>query len=360
MLPASRSRVRALIASIALFAGGCALPAEELAIEQIGASSEQALSAFQWNGATAVGQSAYWGGALGALNGTTYMVRGGRNCLVCNELWWSTLRTDRTWTTPVRIVRSAYGRPTLASFNGYLYMLHSWSSDPSSGWWTDVWMARFNPATQTWSPSILLPFKSLRAPAMVEYGGKLYIAGSQPQTKKVWVATMDASEQFAGGAPLGWDVAMWAPDVAVHDGRLFLAYVEAEQTHAGEIRYRTFDGAEWAPKQGVPGGINGEPQRYQPVLASYGGYLHMLHGERDNQIRWTYFRDGVWSPMVSLPGHTYGQQPALVMGARGLVAVANASASSPSADNPLQFWTYAIKQRAPIEPIDPPVFDVVR
>jgi hypothetical protein len=360
MLSASRSSILGLIAIILLSAAGCAMAAEDAAIEKTGAAAEQALSAFQWNGATAVGQTAYSGGALGALNGTTYMVRGGRNCLACNELWWSSLRSDRTWTTPVRLARSAYGRPTLAAFNGYLYMLHSWSSDPSSGWWTDVWLARFNPTTQTWSPSILLPFKSLHAPAMAEYGGKLYITGSQPQTKKVWVATMDASEQFTAAEPLGWDVAMWAPALAVHEGRLFLAYVEAEQTHAGEIRYRSFDGVAWAPKQGVSGGINGEPQRYQPVLASYGGYLHMLHPERDNLIRWTYFRDGAWSPMVSLPGHTYGQKPALVAGGQGLVAVANASLASTTTDNPLEFWTYALSKWPGADPVNPPVFENVR
>jgi hypothetical protein len=306
----------ALLCTLSL--SGCAeLSDEEDALLE---SDEQSLSVSNWSPPQYTSQS-YRSAQVANLSGITYKVESGRcGVWTCgdsgesNELWWSKMNSDGTWTAKQRIAGQYSGYKTsLAPFNGYLYMVHSGYGSGA----TNVWLTRFNPTTQTWSTSIQLSYRSKGGPpAIAAFNGRLYFAGVDPTTDQVWAANMTTGEIFSASQPLGTDISTSRVSLAVLPGtktqaaRLYVAHRHGISTN---VVVASFNGTSWAPWQYVFAGPNGEAlQSNEPVIAGYNGYLHMAFKRPDsNYVWWTYFNGASWPTAITINNLTTTYDPSI-------------------------------------------------
>jgi hypothetical protein len=282
------------------------------------------LSTQYWTNPAVVGsdsQQAFYGGAVGTLNNVTYMVHSGATSQY--NLWWTKL-TSSGWVPDTQIpYQLSNARVTLAAYNGFLYMLHGGSDDSS----TDVWLSKFNPSTQTWSTNIKLSYATAVrcVPAIVAYNGLLYIVGVTPHTNQLWMATMNASETFSVATPLGGQYSSSAVSLAVFQNRIYMAHRAGTTT---SVVYNSFDGTSWGLDHTIYAG-NGAPiQAYEPSIAVYDGYLHLVHvtpysvpNYSPGYVMWTYFDGASWVAETSVNRVTSSIDPRLTLGSSGLVMV---------------------------------------
>jgi hypothetical protein len=274
-----------------------------------------------WSAAAYVGsdfQEGCLGGQVATLNGTTYMVHSG----TCGDdeytynLWWTKL-TPSGWTNDIQIPNQQSARKvSLAAFNGYLYMLHSGVAN-----WDDVWMSRFNPTTQQWSPNTKLAYQSAGSTAIAAFNGRLQIVGVNPANSQLWMASMNTAEAFTPAALLPGQFSGSAPSLAVYAGRIYLAH-RAASTSA--IVYNSFDGAHWGTEQVVPAGFLGNGiTGATPAIAAHDGYLHLVHTlyEGGGYIYWTYFDGTTWASEVTIGTLVSWVPPSVTEGGAGLVVV---------------------------------------
>jgi len=265
-------------------------------------------------------QQAFYGGAVGTIGNVTYMVHSG--ALSQYNLWWTKL-TSSGWLPYTQIPNQlSNARVTLAAYNNQLYMLHGGSNDDS----TDVWLSKFNPTTQTWSTNIKLSYTTAPrcVPAIVAYNGLLYIVGVTPHSNQLWMATMNAGEVFSVATPLGGQYSSSAVSLAVFQNRIYMAHRAGTTT---SVVYNSFDGA-WGLDRTIYAG-NGAPiQAYEPSLAVYDGYLHLVHvtpysipNYSPGYVMWTYFDGTSWVAETSANRVTSSIDPRLTLGSSGLVMV---------------------------------------
>ena len=178
----------------------------ELARQVLFGQTSTSLQVSNWSPTWSPG-NAYLGGQIATLNGTTYMVRsGGFGSSNSRDLYWSKL-TSAGWTpgVPIPNQRSAY-KVSLAAFNGFLYMVHSGDSDVEA-----VWISKFDPDTETWSPNYMLSYRSYAGPpAIAAFDNRLHFIGTTREdpdeimpSYQMWTATMTADEEFTGAQPMG-------------------------------------------------------------------------------------------------------------------------------------------------------------
>lgn len=310
-------RTHALLV-LSLCGAACApLDGDDAAVGEI---SEE-LRTSDWSAAGFVGsdvQQGCLGGQVAMLNGTTYMVHSG----TCGEddyeynLWWTKL-TPSGWTNDIQIPNQMSSRKvSLAAFNGYLYMLHSGVANPN-----DVWMSRFNPATQQWSPNTKLAYQSADSAAIVAFNGRLQIVGINPANGQLWMASMSTAEVFTSAVLLAGQFSGSAPSLAVYAGRIYMAHRAATTS---SIVYNSYDGAHWGTEQIVPAGfLGGSITGAAPSIAAHDGYLHLVHTfyEGGGYVYWTYFDGAVWSSEVTLGVLVTYTLPSLTEGGIGLVLI---------------------------------------
>ncbi|HEY4179053.1 MAG TPA: hypothetical protein VGM90_19540, partial [Kofleriaceae bacterium] len=292
-----------------------------------------ALSTQLWSNPADVGnpdQRAFYGAAVATLGNVTYMVHSGATSQY--DLWWTKL-TSSGWTTNIQIPnQKSNARVTLAAYNNELYMFHGGSDDSS----TDVWMSKLDPATQTWSTNIKLSYSTAPrcVPAIVAYNGLLYIVGVTPHSNQLWMATMNASETFTVATSLGGQYSSSPVSLAVFQNRIYMAHRAGTTT---SVVYNSFDGA-WGADYTIYGG-NGQPiQAYEPSIAAYNGYLHLVHVapysipnyNLASYVMWTTFDGTSWDPEVSINRMASSIDPRLTLGSSGLVMVTTFDEGVPS------------------------------
>ncbi|MEZ4362078.1 MAG: hypothetical protein R3B48_17960 [Kofleriaceae bacterium] len=290
------------------------------------ATADQSLSVSSWSAPQATTQS-YRSAQVAMLGGVVYKVESGR-CGVwtcgdsgeADELWWSKQNTDGTWTPKQRISGQYSGyRVSLAPFNGYLYMVHSGYGSGAA----NVWLTRFNPATQTWSTNLQLSYRSKGGPpAIAAFNNRLYFAGVDPTNDRVWTASMSTGEVFSASSLLATDISTSRVSLAVMGSktiptRLYLAHRHGISTN---VVVAKFDGVSWAPWQYVFAGPTGEAlQSNEPVIAGADGYLHMVFKRPDsNYVWWTYYNGSSWPTAITLNNLTTTYDPSIGTTSRGV------------------------------------------
>lgn len=267
------------------------------------------LSIRNWSTPQRVGadlQEGWLGGDLATLDGTTYMVHSGTRHhgydTDVSELWWTKL-TSTGWANDVRIPnQSSQRRVSLAPFNGSVYMFHSGNSNVN-----EVWMSRFNAATEQWSANTRLAFTSAGAPAIASFNGSLRIVGVDPTSSQLYSVTMSASEVFSTPTTISNQFTTGSVSLAPFNGRLFLA-----RGTPGGLAINSFDGTAWS------GDIVIGANATEGSLATYGGILHLVfarHLTIDpyiadwSAVYWTYF-DGVsWPAPITVGTQQTSFQP---------------------------------------------------
>ena len=283
--------------------------------EAVGETTSALLTS-NWSALPSVGspvQSAWRGGAMATLSGTTYLVHSGGSPDATN-LYWSKL-TASGWTTNLLIPNQfANSQVSLAAFGNSLYLFHSGKSDS-----TAVWVSRFNPATETWSTNFKIAHTSRGTPAITAYRGSLYVVGIRPSDSRMWMATMSASEVFSGQTILP-GVSTSRGAIAVHGGELYLVRRAGSST---SIVYDTFNGARWSGERYLPAGPGGAPLQASEVsLAPQGNDLHLVHRRPDsNTVWWTYTVGSSWAPEVTLGSLASVTVPTIATDAAGIVLV---------------------------------------
>jgi len=313
----SPTRFLRLLVSLFLVTTGCALDGD---LSDSAATSEliQQDPVFRWSSEQRVSSwSSGQSPALGANAGIVYMVHAG-GCTGCTDLWWgkfSGTSWQGDWSIPGEWSNST---PSLASFGGILYMTYSHGND--------VMFARFNQSTSSWAHGTQLPFQSLGAPGLAQFGSRLYFVYADPATAQLHMRSMDGNLTLSADQPLAFQFSPSAPALAVFQSRLYMVHAAS-----GGMVYNSFDGVSWGADLRIPGGLNNANQASPntPALAAFGANLHLLHNEpgTGDTIWWTEFHGGTsWDVEQSIP--TQLGQPSLAPEATKLVMSHGSSASS--------------------------------
>lgn len=325
MKPLSHLLLSLVVGAAALPTTACLESPDELELAEL--SSE--LSVSNWSAPQYTGQS-YRSAQVATLGGIDYKVESGRcGAWSCggggeaNELWWSKKNADGTWTAKQRIPGQYSGHKTsLAPFNGYLYMVHTGYDSGA----TNVWLTRFSPATQSWSSNIQLAYKSKGGPpAIAAYNNLLYLAGVDPDTDRVWYATMTPGEVFTASRTVGTNLSTSRVSLAVHGTKISPARLYLTHRHgiSTNVVISSFDGTSWSPWGYVPAGPQGvAAQSNEPVIASYAGYLHLVFRRPDSSYVWWTYNDGTgWPAAITVNNLTSSYDPSLAATASGLTLV---------------------------------------
>ena len=202
---------------------------------------------------------------------------------------------------------------SLAAFNGFLYMVHSGNATPSQ-----VWISRFDPATEQWSANYQLPYTSLSGPpAIAAFNGKLYFVGTTPGTFQMWMASMTTGETFSAMTPLTGHTSASRPYAAVYGGRLYFVHRNGQ---TGTLVLGTTDGASWIAPQTIPAAGGSAITGLEAALATDAGFLHLIHrrpGATD--VWWTYFDGCNWATEVTINALHSSYDPSLTQGGPGLI-----------------------------------------
>lgn len=300
---------------LSLAVAACAAPADIDPDDQLGEITS-GLSVSSWSLPIDTGANADYGGQIATLNGTTYMVRsqccpGGGGL---KDLAWLK-RTSTGWTSSTVIVgQQSDAKVSLAAFNGYLYMVASGGGITGS----ELRLSRFDPATETWSPASLLPFRSNSGPpAIAVFQNQLRFVGVLPQTQQLWTATMTAAEALSPATLIPGHAAGRRPSAAVFNSRLFVVHRAVDSS---DIVYSTFNGTAWSAEQFIPGGPPGTRLRGQaPVIAAVNGFLHLINWGNTATVTWAYFDRCAWTAEISIGSLSSDDGPSLIQGGPGLV-----------------------------------------
>jgi hypothetical protein len=324
-----RFHVALLAIAVAATAAGCADVEDD---EELGEIASD-LSVTGWSPRVSLGAASAFGSTPGTVNGTTVIVRG--------NLAWAK-RTANGWTPWLSVGQSSSLRPSLAGFNGFIYMLRMGSHH-------DVYMARFDPSTDTWSQGWLLPYQSDEMPAIVAFQSRLWILGNTPGTYQMWSATMTADEVFSQSRLTDGKYTVGRPSAAVYANRLYVAH---QQASSDKIIYAQFDGTTWTANQFIFAGQGGAAiSGFDPQIAAVNGFLHIVYQDPHVvPIKWSYFDTCVWSPEVSIGTSTTAAGYGLAQGGPGLVLTTRTTPSS---------TVWVSEFTAPPPPLRPPFCGVV-
>jgi hypothetical protein len=295
--------------------------------------------------------------AIATFNGTQYAV-----FRVDHDLYWEK-REGLPWSGPQLIEEDVTSDPpSLAVFNGYLYMVYADADDR-----TELWLTRLDPATETWREPLLLSYEGMYGPpAIASFGGKLMFVGATESaltsTYPMWVAAMSTDETFSTAKPIGAvHEAATQPSLAVHGDKLYVAHRNGQ---TGSIVYSTLAAGhaatDWSPPLPVASGSFGAAAfGINPSIASVNGFLHLVHTraggyEESMEVWWTYFNGCTWAAEVAIPRLTTKEKdrPSLTKGGLGLVLL--------TADHDEDFYRMAATEyKAPPAPLTPPRCGVV-
>lgn len=291
-------------------------------------ATSEATSALTFGGWNAVNQTykdTWHAAQVASLNGVTYVVSVG-NCGSWDCYPFATDTTQLRWWKIVNGVatgggdipnQSANSKVSLAAFNGYLYMLHTGSDNSSA-----TYLSRFNPTTETWTTNRSIGFTSFGGPpAIAAYNNKLYLIGISDYPYGMWYATMDVYENFTAQRAIPGHDSASRPSATVAFNKLWFAHRWGQ---TGDIVYGTFDGSTWSGANHIYGGVNNGPiQGLEPVIASDGAVLRLVHRRPNDTYLWTQSYDGCrWAATeTSLGTQQSSLEPSLASGGPGLVLV---------------------------------------
>jgi hypothetical protein len=338
---------RAALAVVCLaLVGGCVVPEEaylEERDEGDAGASFAALSPFDWTqlapGAEVLTGS-HHNGTVATIGSRTIMVYVGGRDADGNYIYWSELQPNGTWGWPMRIRdQLSSDRPSLAVFNGRLYMAHVGSSDGS----TDVWITRFDTSKNLWSDDYKIPYASNKPPALAALGDRLYIVGGRPSDRKLWMASFDRNDRLSPITYLDHQYSGSRVSLTNYRGRIAMAH----RSQAGVV-YNEFDGTRWLGETLVRAGVGGTPiHAYEPSIAVSGNEVHMAyHPQGSYQVWYTTFDGTSWDVAVSLNGYSSHTAPVLSRVAGRILLVTNADCEDWNYCRPIDwFRTYQYLDR---------------
>ncbi|HMG54310.1 MAG TPA: hypothetical protein VK601_12525, partial [Kofleriaceae bacterium] len=186
-------------------------------------------------------------------------------------------------------------------------------SDPSQ-----VWISRFDPASETWSTNVLLPYTSVAGPpAIAAFNGVLRFIGTTPGTFHMWTATMTASESFSAMTSLPGHDSASRPSAAVFLGQLYFVHRHGQ---TGNLVVGSFTGSSWTAPQFIPAAGGAAISGLEVGLAADAGFLHLVHRRTTtNNVWWTYFDGCGWSTELTIGTLASSYGPSLTQGGPGLV-----------------------------------------
>ena len=319
--------------------------------EDVGQSND-ALSVYQWSANKTVSNNSSYDPSTIATynwNGHDY------NVIVHTgddqgdtDMWWAISYDGVTWNGDQQISGMYTSSPArLASFNGYLYMVHQGGGGPNDH---SVWMSRLDSSGPNWywRKDYLIPYQSITTPGLVVANGALYIVGSTPGTAQLWYATMSTTETFSATTPVGQAFAGTpaltaycpsAPNFYCFPTPIYMAY----RTSNNDIMMSSYSPPLWRRAGGwsapwVVTNGNGTPKLSgaQPAIAVYNNILHMIHTDPayGDRIMWSYFDGSSWSNEVSIGSQRMYGYASLAPRADRLVMVHPSSVASHEATWP--------------------------
>jgi len=277
-----------------------------------------------WNGVNQTFTDTWRGAQVASLNGVTYVVTvgscGSADCYpfahdTTQLRWWKIVNGVATGGGDISN-QSANSKVSLAAFNGYLYMLHTGSDNSSA-----TYMSRFNPNNESWDQRPINFTSFGGPPAIVAFNNKLYLIGITSFPYDMWYATMDTAGNFTPQTFIPGHDSASRPSATVAFNKLWFAHRWGQ---TGDIVYGTFDGTTWSGANHIYGGVNNGPiQGLEPVIASDGGILRLVHRKPNDSFLWQQSFNGCnWATTeTSLGSQQSSLEPSMASGGPGVVLV---------------------------------------
>ncbi|MGW1997971.1 hypothetical protein [Embleya sp. NPDC001921] len=146
----------------------------------------------------------------------------------------------------------------------------------------------------TWGTPATLPFRTITNPALAVHNGRLYLAYVRPEDQAVMWASMDAGGTWTQPAPIHGDQSWYGPALTSAGGTLHYAVTGKDSS----VYTRTYTPQGWSSAyQQMPG-----MKRYSPALATWANqawlvsyaYDNNLYHSRHNGTSWTgWAKDGL-------------------------------------------------------------------
>lgn len=250
------------------------------------------------------------------------------------------------WTFPTQFnpVQASKYQVGLAPFNGQLHMVHSGSSNPQELWWS-----KFNGSS--WSQNVKLSQTSTGGAALVVHQSQLAMIYRAYGQNRLMKSTSNGIGTFGTpvtiGAGLGSESLQGEPAATVYGGQLYVAYCTNSAVHVDQLV-----GSSWTQRMRFPFGSNGcehveiaevpgnglhllvethisfgggsypiyeslssdgtnwtgiistGMQTKQPIsVVTCNGITHLTHGgvSDENDIWWSEWDHGAWSPDIEMP-----------------------------------------------------------
>lgn len=294
--------------------------ADEPGDEPATSETTQSLSVFNWTASLQLSTGKYLG-QTATIGSRMIMVQ-----VIDQQLYWRERTGVNAWSTPALIPNHlTTSKPSLAAFNGYLYMIHVDSTNA-----TRLWMSRFTPSTSSWSTPYQLSHVSWNGPpAMVAYNNALHLVGVTPGTYQLWHATMNTSEALSPSVLMAGQQSYSRVSAAVAKCKLYVVHRANTGT---TVAINWFNGTSWSPESVIPAGPGGAAvQAWEPVIAERAGYLHLVYRTPTaTSLWWTYFNGTSWPAAVTIGAESTIYGPSLATGGSGLVAMISDASEHPS------------------------------
>lgn len=138
----------------------------------------------------------------------------------------------------------------------------------------------------TWGTPRTLPFKSITTPALAVHDGRLYLAYLRPEDQAVMWASMDAGGTWTAPARIHTDTSFHGPALTSADGKLHYAVTGKD----GKVYTRIFASGTWSGHS-----VMQSFAQYSPALATFEGQPWMVSCHLDNGLYYARHNGTAWS-----------------------------------------------------------------
>ncbi|WP_158714696.1 hypothetical protein [Streptomyces erythrochromogenes] len=140
----------------------------------------------------------------------------------------------------------------------------------------------------TWGTPMTLPFRTIITPALAVHAGRLYLAYVRPEDQAVMWASMDADGTWTQPARIHADTTFYGPTLTSAGGKLHYAVTGKDE----KVYTRTYTSTSgWSSAyQQMPG-----RKRYSPALATYENQAWLVAYGLDNNLYHSRYNGTSWS-----------------------------------------------------------------
>ena len=190
--------------------------------------------------------------------------------------------------------QSSSSTPTLASFDGWLYLAYQ----DSNGF--QMYISRSNDGN-TWQDTQKIPGVEGRAPTLVVFQNKLWLVWHGTLSPQLWIAHSTDGLHWENIQKIQGQEA-WNPAITVYENQLFMVYTHT--LSAQLLMSQSTDGIKWSSPQKINGQFSSRAS-----LTAFKDKVAMLytHASIDKSTLYiSFYNNHSWTPPHVIPGQDAG------------------------------------------------------